>query len=73
MILGYHATFSLHAFESCMKLNFDPQISIHIWCDYFMSDSLVYTANHQKLVPLWNDDDIQNIFTEAHVLIYKWP
>ena len=51
MILGYHATFFLlHAFESCMKFNFGPQIYIHIWCDYFMSESLVYTSNMQKLI-----------------------
>ena len=40
--------FLLHAFESFMKFNFGPKISIHIWCDYFMFESLVYTANHQK-------------------------
>ena len=40
----------VHAFESGMKFNFGPQISIHIWPDYFMSESLVYTANHQKLI-----------------------
>ena len=28
--------FLLHAFESCMKFNFGPKISIHMWCDYFM-------------------------------------
>ena len=51
MILGYHATFFLlDAFESCMKFNFGPQICIHIWCDYFMSESLVYTANLQNLI-----------------------
>ena len=41
--------FMLHTFESCMKFNFGPKISIYIWCDYFMSQSLVYTANHQTL------------------------
>ena len=50
MILGYHASFLLHACESCMKFNFGPQICIHIWCDYFMAESLVYTANLQKLI-----------------------
>ena len=50
MILGYHATFLLHAFESCIKFNFGPQICIHIWCDYFMSESLIYTANLQKSI-----------------------
>ena len=49
IISGFHATFVLHAFESCMKFNFGPKISIHIWCDYFMFESLVYTANHQKI------------------------
>ena len=41
--------FLLHAFESCMKFNFGPQISIHIWRDYFMFESLVYTASHQEI------------------------
>ena len=50
IILGYHATFLPHAFESCMKFNFGPQICIHIWCDYLMSESLVYKANPQKLI-----------------------
>ena len=50
IILGYDATFLLHAFESCMKFNFGPQICIHIWCDYFMPESLVYAANLQKLI-----------------------
>ena len=50
MILGYHAPFLLHAFENCMKFNFGPQICIHIWYDYFMSESLVYTAYLHKLI-----------------------
>ena len=50
MILGYHAIFLLHAFESCMKFNFGPQICIHIWYDYYMYESLVYTANLQKFI-----------------------
>ena len=51
MILGYYAKFFLlHEFESCINFNFGPQICIHIWCDYFMSESLVYTANLQKLI-----------------------
>ena len=46
IILGYHSTF----FATCMKFNFDPKIFLHIWCDYFMSESLVYTANLQKFI-----------------------
>ena len=53
IISGLHAAFLLHVFESCMKFNFGPKISIHIWCDYFMFESLVYSANHQKLI-LWH-------------------
>ena len=46
MILGYHATF----FAACIWKLHEIQICIHIWCDYFMSESLVYTANLQTLI-----------------------
>ena len=41
MILGYHTTF----FATCIWKLHEIQ-----FCDYFMSESLVYTANLQKLI-----------------------
>ena len=41
--------FLLDEFENCMKFKLAPKGCIHTWCHYVMSESLVNTANHQKI------------------------
>ena len=50
IILGYHTTFFAACIWKLHEIQFGPKISFYIWCDYFMSESLVYTANLQNMI-----------------------